>query len=95
MWEDTKQFLGIVENITVYEELNYFKDLDQYKNRLLSIVTHDLRTPLTSINYLIDKSLAYSDDHQFKTYLNMAKVNADLLMNLINDIMDFSLLKQN
>ena len=65
------------------------KEQDKYKDRLLATVSHDLRTPLNAINYLINNSIYNENKSQRKKDLDMALVNSDLLMSLINDILDY------
>lgn len=36
------------------EEIKNLKEFDKYKDQLLASVTHDLRTPLIGINFMLD-----------------------------------------
>ena len=74
------------------EEINRkkqkYNDLYQAKSNSISYMSHDIRTPLTSIIailYLMNKTLL---DEQQTNYLNSAVVSSDILILLINDIMD-------
>eukprot|EP01017_Pseudomicrothorax_dubius_P029808 TRINITY_DN3658_c0_g3_i3.p1 TRINITY_DN3658_c0_g3~~TRINITY_DN3658_c0_g3_i3.p1 ORF type:complete len:412 (-),score=32.73 TRINITY_DN3658_c0_g3_i3:120-1355(-) len=73
------------------------KTLDQYKDQLLASVTHELRTPLNCIipminDVIIDPAIPEATkDLSLKPALN----SAQLLMNLINDILDYSRHKRN
>ena len=44
-----------IENFSWEEEIKKLRELDQYKDRLLATVSHDLRTPLIGINYNLDR----------------------------------------
>lgn len=43
-----------IEKLTNDEEVKKLKELDKIKDKVLANVTHDLRTPLISINFLIE-----------------------------------------
>ncbi|HOW27300.1 MAG TPA: response regulator [Elusimicrobiota bacterium] len=69
-------------------QLNRLNDL---KTKFLSIVTHDLRTPLTSIKgyaQVINMQDSLPKE-QMKHFLGIIAHEADHLGNLINDLMDF------
>ena len=36
------------------DDIKNLKELDKLKDKLLATVTHDLRTPLVSINFMLD-----------------------------------------
>ena len=78
-----------IENISSETEVKKLKEQDKYKDRLLATVSHDLRTPLNAINYLMARSKESSTNPQILSDLNMALVNSDLLMSMINDILDY------
>lgn len=68
------------------------KELDVQKSEFLNIVTHDLRTPLTSIRSYADLLLMYKDEplevrEEFLTIISQESVR---LGNLINDFLDLS-----
>jgi len=67
------------------------KELDELKDNLLSMVSHDLRTPMTSIkgytSILMDKMGKLSEDRQTK-YLGTIGKEADRLTRMIDDLLD-------
>jgi two-component system, sensor histidine kinase and response regulator len=84
-----------VENKRLLEELKKtnveLSRLNELKSRFLSIVSHDLRTPLTSIKGYA-QVLTLQDDlpaDQKSGYLKVIAKEADHLGGLINDLMDF------
>ncbi|HUT55781.1 MAG TPA: ATP-binding protein [bacterium] len=69
-----------------YREL---KALDEMKDNFLSMVSHDLRTPMTGIKgyaYMLRESLA---DPQHRQYLDVIIQQSERLTRLINDLLDF------
>lgn len=83
--EDLKK---MVELETSYREL---QRLDELKNNFLSMVSHDLRTPMTSIkgyaSILMEKIDKYEKERQLK-YLSIIVKESDRLTRLINDLLD-------
>ncbi|MBD3267608.1 PAS domain-containing protein [bacterium] len=68
-------------------------ELDRMKSDLISIVSHELRSPLTSIKGYVD--LMIGGDlgdipESMKSYLQIVSVNANRLSALIDDMLDLS-----
>eukprot|EP00828_Plagiopyla_frontata_P030688 TRINITY_DN4016_c0_g1_i2.p1 TRINITY_DN4016_c0_g1~~TRINITY_DN4016_c0_g1_i2.p1 ORF type:complete len:292 (-),score=28.31 TRINITY_DN4016_c0_g1_i2:688-1563(-) len=85
-----------MECLNYQEQIQYLEELGQQKDLLLSQVTHDLRTPLNSINYSLTEieSVSCGNELAIKN-IKIARCNSDMLMNLINDILDYSQIKTN
>jgi signal transduction histidine kinase/DNA-binding response OmpR family regulator len=82
-----------VTNAILYERT---KELDRMKSDFVAVVSHEVRTPLTSIK----GSLELLGDERFhvlpppqKELLSICQANTERLINLINDILDFSKLE--
>jgi len=82
-----------VTNANLYERT---KELDRMKSEFVAVVSHEVRTPLTSIK----GSLELLGDERFhvlpppqKELLSICQANTERLINLINDILDFSKLE--
>ncbi|WP_411768496.1 two-component regulator propeller domain-containing protein [Winogradskyella sp. A3E31] len=77
-----------------HKEATRLKQLDEFKNRLFTNISHEFRTPLTLISGPIDNQLnkpsLNSDD---KEELSLVKRNAKRLLNLVNQILDLSKLE--
>ena len=76
------------ENRRNLEEL---KKLNQLKNEFISVVSHDLRSPLATIgayvNYLMKKGDLNERQHR---YLNIIREISDSLYSLVNELLDIS-----
>ncbi len=82
-----------ITNANLYERT---KELDRLKSEFVAVVSHEVRTPLTSIK----GSLELLGDDRFhklpppqKELLGICQANTERLINLINDILDFSKLE--
>ncbi|MCX8092828.1 MAG: PAS domain S-box protein [Candidatus Goldbacteria bacterium] len=79
------------ENLKLsYEKL---KEIDIIKTNFISMVSHDLRTPLTAINGFLSLMLGGAAGEltsQQKEYLEIIKNNSERLLNLINDLLDMN-----
>lgn len=77
------------ENLRLsYEKL---KELDAMKTNFVSMISHDLRTPLTAIKGFLSLLLggaAGELSKEQKEYLEIIKNNSERLLNLINDLLD-------
>ena len=82
-----------VTNAILYERT---KELDRLKSEFVAVVSHEVRTPLTSIKGSLE---LLGDDrfHQLpgpqKELLGICQANTERLITLINDILDFSKLE--
>lgn len=106
-------FLGIARDITeelkskqhidlIIEELQHsqqsLRELNVQKDKFLSIVSHDLRSPFNSIlgfcEILLDpaQEVTPEESHEFLTVIHQA---AELQLKLINNLLDWSRLETN
>ena len=99
--EQSKAELGkIAKNMNeIIEKLNKSieeeRRAEQTKYELITNVSHDLRTPLTSIlGYLelIDND-KYKDEVELRYYVNIAYEKSKRLNNLINDLFQYTIMK--
>jgi signal transduction histidine kinase len=84
----------IVGTILIPPEIAKLKEVEQLKSDFISTMTHELRSPLTSIKMALDIiSRENITNPQTKIMLNTAIRNTERLNSLINDILDFSKLQ--
>jgi len=82
-----------LQNSQLYE---HTRSLDRLKSEFVAVVSHEVRTPITSIKGAVE---LLSDDRYFsftaeqKKLLRIAQANTERLLVLISDILDFSRLE--
>ncbi len=84
--------VGTVEDITEQRAIDYLK------NEFISIVSHELRTPLASIRGalgLLASNVLHDDPNATQHMLNVAEIEAERLVRLVNDILDLERLGSN
>ncbi|MBI2119794.1 MAG: response regulator [Elusimicrobia bacterium] len=81
--------------LSTRNDLNQFKDLDRIKNEFLSNVTHELRSPLTSIKasskLLLEEFKSKGMDvplHIVLQMLSMIDKNSNKMIGLVDDLLD-------
>ena len=66
---------------------------NQVKSQFLANMSHEIRTPMSGVLGMIDLALAADLDSQQRDYLETAKVSANSLVEILNDILDLSKLE--
>lgn len=99
-----RQSTAVIENeagqtmgmVSVLTDVTKQKELEEMKNKFISNVTHELRTPLAaikeSVNLLLDKMVGPVSEEQDKV-LSIAKRNIQRLARLIDNVLDISKLE--
>jgi len=81
----------VVANIT---DLSFQTDMkiahDELKSNFISNISHELRTPMNAIISMTHLTLQTDLTSRQKHYLNTIQKSSTLLLNLINNILDFS-----
>jgi K+-sensing histidine kinase KdpD len=54
------------------EDITLFKQLDDYKDKLLATVSHDLRSPLQGSLAMMESALSSNDMEKMKKYIKNA-----------------------
>ena len=106
--ETTKKVLrastAVVENengdtvgmVSVLSDITHEKQIEEIKSQFVSLVTHELRTPVVAIQKsleLIDSGVTGAVNEDQKRFLEISKLNLARLNSLINDLLDMSKLE--
>ena len=98
----TDEIKNIAYNINymakeIGEKINAERDAEKTKTDLITNVSHDLRTPLTSVMGYIGLVIQnrYKDEDEMKEYLNIAFSKAERLKLLIEDLFEYTKLNNN
>jgi signal transduction histidine kinase len=80
----------VFADISSVMQLTTIKLLNEYKDHLLATVSHNLRTPLNGV--IANLEIAYQNEtcKDNKNVIKYAKVASFLLLNAINDLLDYS-----
>jgi signal transduction histidine kinase len=72
----------------VQEQNERLRQADQLKDEFVALISHDLRTPLTSIMGYLELTM---DDttltHEQRSYLEVVERNSERLLHLVNDLL--------
>jgi len=78
-----------------FRDLTGIRDLEKNREEFLAIVSHDLRTPLTSLKGFIEVLVNgdYDSEEKLREYLEILDAEADRMISLINDLLDLGRLE--
>ncbi|PAW77630.1 MAG: hypothetical protein B9S32_10125 [Verrucomicrobia bacterium Tous-C9LFEB] len=81
----------------ILEDITRMRLVDQIKDNLVSTVSHELKTPLTSVRMalylLLEKGLGPLTPKQ-EEMLSTAREDSDRLLNMLNDLLDLARLEE-
>jgi len=79
--------------VTLLDDITHLKEVDEMKSEFVSMVSHEFRTPLTSMNMgismLLEGNIGEVNDNQ-QELLEVAKEDCERLNNLVDDLLDLS-----
>jgi len=81
------QLAAQAENARLYQEI---KSLNQKKDEFIGLASHELKTPLTSINGYLQILSRTIEDKQSQVFLNKTRLQVKKLSALVNDLLDVS-----
>lgn len=84
---------GVAGNVTVIQDVTHQKEMEQLKNDFFSMVTHELKTPLTAIEgysrlLLKGRPGPLTDDQ--RRFLESLVSQSNVLKSMIQDLLDMS-----
>jgi signal transduction histidine kinase len=91
----TDQMTGIAGAALILQDITRFRLLDDAKSNLVGTVSHELKTPLTSLRMavylLLEQNLELTPTQ--RELLDTARDEADRLLRVLNDLLDLSRLE--
>lgn len=91
IYEQSRKLIEIQK--TLLEEIEFRKRAERKKDEFISIASHELKTPLTSVKgyvQLLERSVDKGDIPTVKKHLKKAQLQLDKLSDLIADLLDIS-----
>ncbi len=83
------KLVGAMSNITER------KQAEQMKNDFVSFVSHQLRTPLSGVKWMLELAMDGAEDPEgMRSYIQDARVSTERLIGLVNDLLDVSRLER-
>lgn len=83
-------FIVVLRDMTASQELERLRHLDQLKSQFVANVSHELKTPLTSIRAYGEALMDLVENEQGKEFLRVIDEESDRLLYLINDLLNIS-----
>lgn len=74
----------------VKKEAQHMHELDMMKIEFFTNISHDFRTPISLIMAPVETLIKQADDHNSRRKLQLIQQNAKRLLNMINQLLDFS-----
>lgn len=94
LWVPLRDALGKISGaVILFHDVTDFVELDRMKSNFISIVSHELKTPLTSIKgfvRLLDAERVGPINEKQRHYLEIVARQTESLTKLINDLLDLS-----
>ena len=81
---------AIIGAIALMRDITFEKEIDRSKNEFISIASHQLRTPLSSIKWLIELLLEDRLTEAQKNKLRDVYQSNERLINLVNDLLNIT-----
>ena len=79
--------------IATYRDITERKILENHKDEFIAIVSHELKTPVTSLKaylQILEENMPRTDDNQPSLLVNKMNIQVDRLTTLIRDLLDYA-----
>jgi signal transduction histidine kinase/putative methionine-R-sulfoxide reductase with GAF domain len=84
-----------VRLIGAMSDITERKNAEQMKSDFVSFVTHQLRTPLSGVKWMLELAMESKEDpEEMQSFIEDARASTDRLIRLVNDLLDISRLEQ-
>ncbi|EAS00236.2 ATPase, histidine kinase-, DNA gyrase B (macronuclear) [Tetrahymena thermophila SB210] len=97
VWKNSRQILVLLNNISEKINAEKLQELDEYKDKLLASVCHDIKTPVCQLiqflNFALEKGVNKIPEDS-RNFIEISLKTTGLLMYLISDILDYSQMKK-
>ena len=87
----------IVGGIVIFRDISHEKEIEEIRTDLISIASHQLRTPLSEIKGLIsllNEGIAGSMNKGQQEYVDLLSIANERMINLVNDLLNISRIEQ-
>lgn len=74
-------------NFQLQQEQKYLSELEQLKNNFVSLISHDLKTPIAKIQAIVDRLMTQYDSHELQEDLKSLRRSGDELNRYIQSIL--------
>lgn len=75
------------KNIRLQQEQEYLAELEQLKNNFVSLISHDLKTPIAKIQAVVDRLLTQNQNNEINQDLKSLRLFSDELNRYIQSIL--------
>ncbi|EAR89361.3 ATPase, histidine kinase-, DNA gyrase B (macronuclear) [Tetrahymena thermophila SB210] len=87
----TEGVIVTIRDVTHFNQIKVLKDINERKQIMLRNVSHELRQPLNCIISMMQLTRdIYQDETLIQEYINPTLYSSQILLNLLNDFLDFS-----
>jgi len=94
-WDGSDAIAIMIDDLTQQQAILALKIADENKERVLTTISHELRTPINGILGVTQVIESEYQDPKLLSYVKTAKVCSSLLLNLINSILDMTQIRNN
>src|SRR3989338_11408195 len=84
---------NIINYVGIWKDITKNKEIEKRKEEFVSIASHELKTPLTSIKgyaQILRKKLATSENRQFINYIRRMEMQIDNMTRLVFELLDLT-----